>query len=704
MSARSLQYAPAALALTLLCLTSPLARAEASQLVPPSPSPASPSNWLNIISVESAGDVTTVSAEDVVEKLGQDPESVLANVPGVNETGYTAASQPSISYSFSLRGLGGGTREGGISRALVTVDGVPFNDPFFGSVQWSRLPLDDIKQVQIVHGGSSALWGNYAEGGVANFITASDTTDQVALHAGAGSYGTYHFAISGAATAGDDNTLQALVQLNGTDGYRQVAVSRQVSFIVPTNSDAANIHVDDLFAPSPDLRARFSLSYHHDHQRFQTPLDTSAQQNLDLSADIEKRIPNGRLAFTAFYGHELLELRESTFSLDSFGPPIDKLNDAHRVPVNDGGGSLVWSRQSDGPVNGFLAGVDWHFISGEDRRTNFFLPDHLSGRAVTRGGGDQLFLGGFAQVVLAPLQGLTITGNARIQLLRESNGYDGSFGGFGRIPSRESVYFEPRLDVHYSLPAGFVLRGAYYQSYLAPNLGDLFYTHSSGLFVQLPNPFLKPERLNGGEVGLDYQRDGIQIQITLYRTTVDDYIVVGRGSNPAYLGYGSFLTQNQNAASILAQGVETKLAWNIGAGFSARLSYTLANSIMEHNAVDPHSDGQQIMDVPPRTIVADLTYANFGARLSVEAQYADGNSWFSPIRSGDDAPYRSFAKSSFVVDFYGSYPISANADLYLDVENIFDRRYRALGYSEPLSTVVFGPPSRLLGGLRLSLD
>lgn len=45
-----------------------------------------------------------------------------------------------------MRGLGG-------IRALVLLDGVPMNDPFFGYLQWSRVPLELVKQVEIVRGG-----------------------------------------------------------------------------------------------------------------------------------------------------------------------------------------------------------------------------------------------------------------------------------------------------------------------------------------------------------------------------------------------------------------------------------------------------------------------------------------------------------------------------------------------------------------------
>ena len=56
-------------------------------------------------------------------------------------------------YNEGMRGLP--TTE---TRMLVLMDGVPVNDPFFGYIQWNRIPLDNIEQVEIVRGGGSPLF------------------------------------------------------------------------------------------------------------------------------------------------------------------------------------------------------------------------------------------------------------------------------------------------------------------------------------------------------------------------------------------------------------------------------------------------------------------------------------------------------------------------------------------------------------------
>ena len=67
----------------------------------------------------------------------------------------------------SLRGVG----PSGVSRTLVLIDSVPFNDPFGGWVYWTRVPLDSVDRIEVVDGSSSILYGNYAMGGVINIVT-----------------------------------------------------------------------------------------------------------------------------------------------------------------------------------------------------------------------------------------------------------------------------------------------------------------------------------------------------------------------------------------------------------------------------------------------------------------------------------------------------------------------------------------------------
>src|ERR1700735_5222708 len=62
----------------------------------------------------------------------------------------------------SLRGIAGS----GASRALVTLDGVPQNDPFGGWVVWTGLPTEAISGATLVRGAGAGPYGAGALTGV----------------------------------------------------------------------------------------------------------------------------------------------------------------------------------------------------------------------------------------------------------------------------------------------------------------------------------------------------------------------------------------------------------------------------------------------------------------------------------------------------------------------------------------------------------
>jgi hypothetical protein len=57
------------------------------------------------------------------------------------------------------------------SSALVLLDGLPFNDPFNGSVPWNDATSEALARVELVPGGGSSAWGNGALGGVVQLFT-----------------------------------------------------------------------------------------------------------------------------------------------------------------------------------------------------------------------------------------------------------------------------------------------------------------------------------------------------------------------------------------------------------------------------------------------------------------------------------------------------------------------------------------------------
>ncbi|MDX1644637.1 MAG: TonB-dependent receptor [Thermoanaerobaculia bacterium] len=108
--------------------------------------------------------VSVLTAEQIEQIPADDFGDLLRNVPGMNVTQISARD-----VNMSTRSSTGSLE----TAQLVLVDGRTLYLDFFGFVMWDFMPVDprEIKQVEVVRGPGSAVWGANAMSGVVNVIT-----------------------------------------------------------------------------------------------------------------------------------------------------------------------------------------------------------------------------------------------------------------------------------------------------------------------------------------------------------------------------------------------------------------------------------------------------------------------------------------------------------------------------------------------------
>ncbi len=120
----------------------------------------------------TAASVSVLTAEQIQDSPALVADDVLRRIPTFSLFRRTSSlSSHPTAQGVSLRGVG----PSGVSRTLVLLDGVPFNDPFGGWVYWTRVPMESAERIEVVDGSTSSLYGNYAMGGVINIIGARPT-------------------------------------------------------------------------------------------------------------------------------------------------------------------------------------------------------------------------------------------------------------------------------------------------------------------------------------------------------------------------------------------------------------------------------------------------------------------------------------------------------------------------------------------------
>src|SRR5215204_5356529 len=109
--------------------------------------------------VNAPATVSVVTADVIASTPATNYAELFKSVPGVN-----IAQTSARDFNITMRGA---------TSTLALLDGRSIYLDFFGFVAWDLLPVNpnELKQVEVVRGPGSAVWGANAMNGVVNFIS-----------------------------------------------------------------------------------------------------------------------------------------------------------------------------------------------------------------------------------------------------------------------------------------------------------------------------------------------------------------------------------------------------------------------------------------------------------------------------------------------------------------------------------------------------
>ncbi|HWZ70233.1 MAG TPA: TonB-dependent receptor [Casimicrobiaceae bacterium] len=630
---------------------------------------------------------SVVTREQILSTPAQAIDDVLRTVVGVNLPDYASYAQHPTANLVSMRGLGG------YARALVLRDGVPLNDPFFGYVQWNRVPLDTVGRVEVIRGAYSSTWGNYAMGGVINIVSRQPQGTEASIDAGYGSKDTRRVNLNGSLAQSDTLRLDANLSEWRTNGYNEVPFELRAPLDIRTSFRARTAEVTANSRLDSTLDGFLRVDYHEDNQVLGTPLSTNWQRNIDYAAGVRKDFADGsNLTLTAYHTDEHF-WTANTGTPDGVPRGFEEyVQNLHNTPVKDSGISAVWSKRLSESIPLVSAGADFRYIDGQDVAQIF----DQSGNQIRTdlGRGKQRFLGAFAQAEFVPIERLKIAAAVRYENWDNYDGFDGNPGGIGPTPDRSASSTDPRLSARYSLAENWALRAAGYKAFRAPNLADLYrgYSIPGGTF--LPNSDLKPERLTGGEVGVDFDYPRLRGQITVYENTIRDLLTF-RNLAQDELPPGFFFgTRNINAGKARTRGAEIEAHWAIAQGWNMILAYAYNDPKILDNPADPTTVGNTEGGIPRNAGSVELTHElGNGLKLGTRVRYVQG--YFTD--NAGTLPIDSYT----IVDLSASYAITKQIEVYGQIQNLFDRTYIAQNSGNP--TPSLGTPFTVFAGVRVAL-
>ena len=164
---------------------------------------------------ETAKVLTVIDEEQLSRSSGKDVSQLLNEQVGLVING--ANSNPGKDKGVFLRGAGSGY-------TLITLDGIPVNDPsgVGGAFDLRLLPVDQIERIEILKGSQSTLYGTDAIAGVINIITKKKGDKPFGASAGL-SYGSFNTLKGNVGVSGSTETFNYNIGFTrfSTDGISE---------------------------------------------------------------------------------------------------------------------------------------------------------------------------------------------------------------------------------------------------------------------------------------------------------------------------------------------------------------------------------------------------------------------------------------------------------------------------------------------------
>ncbi|MGI9362626.1 MAG: TonB-dependent hemoglobin/transferrin/lactoferrin family receptor [Parasphingorhabdus sp.] len=663
---------------------------------------------------EAPATVTVIDSDRIADEMATDVRDIVRFEPGVSVRRAPARFGATLGTTgragnegFNIRGIGG-------NRVLIQVDGIRSPQGFsFGAQEVGRGNATDvglIKSVEILRGPASALYGSDGLSGAVSFVT-SDPADFIREGNSVGGFARAQYSSADqefsetAALAGRAGDFSAMLAYSRRDfeeldnkgnidaedatrttpnpqdgesnaflgklvwdqGDHRVRLTgeyleRQVFSDILSGRGPAFLFgpvpswiVDSVTADDESKRVRASVDYTYDAGGQGTGIIDYAhlaaywQDGKDRQFAIEQRTPIGA---TPRPDRERL----NTFDNEVYGAVAD-----FRSVFNTGavqhtlsiGGDISVTKQS-GLRDGTEPPAGEPFPSRAFPVTDFTLGGIFVGDAIAFADG---------AVILYPALRFDF-----YDLDPTEDPLLPDFTASGQSGSKLS----PKLGAVVKLGNDVRLFGNYARGFRAPTPSQVnnFFENLAFGYTSAPNPDLRPETSESLEAGIRYNTDDIQLTLTAYTASYDDFIeqisTSGTGTAADPLVY-----QFVNFDSVNMQGIEAKAAYEADNGFRARFAIAYADG----KKTSPDDDVTPLDSIDPLNAILGIGYrhptGSFGGELIVS--YSARKEANKTVGICDGPCFR--PEESAIIDATAFWRINNSFTLRGGIFNITDKKY-----------------------------
>ena len=610
---------------------------------------------------------TTVLSDQQLE-ISPRLDTALRQVPGLSLFHRnTSLSTNVFSQAVSLRSIGAS----GAGRALVTLDGVPQNDPFGQWVVWSSLPAEDIQSAEIVKGAGA---GPYGAGALTGVIALSERAGNSAVADAEGG----EIREARVAAAGnqqyDNVSIGASAMYMSSGGWIPVRKSQRGAADTPLSLRATGDALHGGVELSDGTQITGRVGYYQELRNTELVGGYSNDNGTTANATISHSEAPGELGWRLQGWMRDTSISNFTVALGARRATTTPASFQYAVPA------LGWGVNA--AVRGSFAFLDWEaggdvrLDQGESQELFSFSSGQFHNN---RFAGGRTFIGGGYLEGASHFDDWLITAGVRVDEWRNYQGHivehllaTGAVTNNIQTPDASGTLPTARGAVRRDIEDGLFLRTAGYIGFRPPSLNELFRAFRSGNNYLAANSGLKPEKLYGAEIGAGEDKGPFTWDVTGFWNQIADAVTLvtvanGPGTFPGagFLPAGGQFQQRQNVGKINAYGVEGEAQYQMDAMLALRGGFDLTDAHVEGGRTAPQLTGKRPQQTPRWTVTAGVV-ATPVPLVTLEAYLL-----YESMRWSDDLNTLPLGPAT-TVDVQASFHVLPMLDVYAAVDNVLN--------------------------------
>jgi outer membrane receptor protein involved in Fe transport len=605
--------------------------------------------------------VTVIDRAELERSPHRLVDDILRTLPSVGTFRRSSSlTADPTSQGVNLRGVGSSA----VSRGLVLRDGVPINDPFGGWVYWRAIAPVGIDRVEVAPSGSSALFGDFALGGVVQLISRPIEERTLELLFAGGTLQTGR-----AAVRASDRFGSFGVAVEGeafhSDGYVPISPEQRGAVDGPAASShgSAGVRIEHVHGRST---AHASVRWFREALDAGTQFTTADVRTLTVGAGYQAVRDTGTLAVEVFGGDHIFEQDRARVSPDR---STASLASRQRTPSNNQGGLATWT-MALGARHTLVVGADGRRVAGT--ATDALSPPAIEADTLVErsAGGEQRFAGVFVEDAVRVTRAIEIAAALRVDgwqnragrlVLERGNGDIAEMA----LDDSSQLQLDPRIGVLGRISDQLALRASMYRAFRAPTLNELYRPFQVGTVLTAANEALGPETLWGAEAGPQIAVSNIVVSATGFYNRL--YDAIGNVTLAEPLPSGA-TRQRRNFGTARIGGIELDASWRPTPAWTFVLAHTFMDADVIAAAVQPNLVGKRLAHDPRHRTAASVTFddaavATVGAQVRYLGPQFEDDLNTLPIGA------------VVLVDARIARALGHGLTAFLVVENVFDRRY-----------------------------